>query len=118
MTRNVAGSTPGLALSGSLTTLGKLFTHIYAFVTTEYNSVPDKGLASHCHRLQWSVNLRAHGLRLQGDQHLKTFLDSVTSFHHTYSLLTTSRGSVAEWLACWTQAQKVPGSNRSRDAVG
>ena len=30
-----------------------------------------------------------------------------------------SRGdSVAEWLACWTQAQKGPGSNRSRDAVG
>jgi len=27
-------------------------------------------------------------------------------------------GSVAEWLACWTQAQKVPGSNHSRDAVG
>jgi len=27
-------------------------------------------------------------------------------------------GSVAEWLACWTQAQKVPDSNRSRDAVG
>ena len=26
--------------------------------------------------------------------------------------------SVAEWLACWTQAQKCPGSNRSRDAVG
>jgi len=26
--------------------------------------------------------------------------------------------SVAEWLACWTQAQKGPGSNRSRDAVG
>jgi len=25
--------------------------------------------------------------------------------------------SVAEWLACWTQAQKGPGSNRSRDAV-
>ena len=24
----------------------------------------------------------------------------------------------AEWLACWTQAQKGPGSNRSRDAVG
>jgi len=29
-----------------------------------------------------------------------------------------SGGSVAEWLACWTQAQKGPGSNRSRDAVG
>jgi len=27
-------------------------------------------------------------------------------------------GSVAEWLACWTQSQKGPGSNRSRDAVG
>jgi len=25
---------------------------------------------------------------------------------------------VAEWLACWTQAQKGPGSNRSCDAVG
>jgi len=27
-------------------------------------------------------------------------------------------GSVAEWLARWIQAQKGPGSNRSRDAVG
>jgi len=27
-------------------------------------------------------------------------------------------GSVAEWLACWNQAQKGLGSNRSRDAVG
>ena len=27
-------------------------------------------------------------------------------------------GSVAEWLACWTQVQKGQGSNRSRDAVG
>ena len=27
-------------------------------------------------------------------------------------------GSVAGWLACWTQAQKGPGSNRSRYAVG
>jgi len=26
-------------------------------------------------------------------------------------------GSLAEWLACWTQAQKGLGSNRSRDAV-
>jgi len=28
------------------------------------------------------------------------------------------RGSVAEWLACWMQAQKGLGSIRSRDAVG
>ena len=27
-------------------------------------------------------------------------------------------GSVAEWIACWTQAQKGLGLNRSRDAVG
>jgi len=27
-------------------------------------------------------------------------------------------GSVAEWLACWTQGQKGPGSNHSREAVG
>ena len=27
-------------------------------------------------------------------------------------------GSVTEWLACWTQAQNGPGSDRSRDAVG
>jgi len=29
----------------------------------------------------------------------------------------TSDGSVAEWLACWTEAQKGLGSNHSRDAV-
>ena len=27
-------------------------------------------------------------------------------------------GSAAEWLACWTQAQKGLGSNDSREAVG
>jgi len=26
--------------------------------------------------------------------------------------------ALAQWLACWTQAQKGSGSNRSRDAVG
>ena len=30
----------------------------------------------------------------------------------------TVGGSVAEWLACWNQAHKGLGSNRSRDAVG
>ena len=32
-------------------------------------------------------------------------------------MCTNVGGSVAEWLACWTQAQKGLGSNRSRDAV-
>ena len=36
-----------------------------------------------------------------------------------YELISCCWGtSVAEWLACWTQAQKGLGSNRSHDAVG
>ena len=35
-----------------------------------------------------------------------------------FYLLIVLGGSVAEWLACWTQAQKGLGSNRNRDAVG
>jgi len=35
-----------------------------------------------------------------------------------HGLPITRAGSLAEWLACWTQAQKGPGSNRSRNAVG
>jgi len=34
------------------------------------------------------------------------------------SLFWTKGGWVAEWIACWTQAQEGLGSNRSRDAVG
>jgi len=42
-------------------------------------------------------------------------------YKFTDLLLITQRsmgGSVAEWLACRTQAQKGRGSNRSRDTVG
>jgi len=38
--------------------------------------------------------------------------------HYIHSFITYLVHSVAEWLACWTQAQKGLGSNRSRDAVG
>ena len=31
------------------------------------------------------------------------------------SLINYEGGVVAEWLACWSQAQKVLGSNRSRN---
>jgi len=34
------------------------------------------------------------------------------------SLLDSGTEGLAEWLACWTQAQKGLGSNRSRDADG
>jgi len=39
---------------------------------------------------------------------------------HTYSQCTILilGGSVTEWLACWTQAQKGLGSNHNRDALG
>jgi len=40
-----------------------------------------------------------------------------TQRYGTFSL-TYLGGSVAEWLACWTQAQKGLRSNRNRDAVG
>jgi len=40
------------------------------------------------------------------------------SLHTTFITCLHQGGSVAEWLACWTQAQKGPGSNRSRYAVG
>ena len=40
-------------------------------------------------------------------------LDYCNSLHYNIP-----GGSVTEWLACWTQAQKGPGVNRSRDAVG
>jgi len=36
----------------------------------------------------------------------------------TPSRCVTRDGSVAEWIVCWTQAQKSLGSNRSHDAVG
>ena len=39
------------------------------------------------------------------------------SMYTRHRLLVVSSGwlDIAEWLACWTQAQKGPGSNRSRD---
>ena len=39
-----------------------------------------------------------------------------SNYAHLYYLF--DGGSVAEWLACWTQVQKGRGSYRSRDAVG
>ena len=44
-------------------------------------------------------------------------VDTVLLFT-VFTVLYTVGGSVAEWLACRAQAQKGPGSNRSRDAVG
>ena len=40
---------------------------------------------------------------------------SIIAFRHWRFRLPLA---VAEWLACWTQAQKGPCSNRSRDDVG
>ena len=43
---------------------------------------------------------------------------SVVGFWFLVDILQKVSGSVAEWLACWTQAQKGLGSNRSHNAVG
>ena len=51
---------------------------------------------------------------LTGDQ---LSLSLLASTLYCYVILTCAP-SVAEWLACSTQAQKGPGSNHSRDAVG
>jgi len=42
----------------------------------------------------------------------------ITYLFYLINVVIYYSGSVAEWLACWTQAQKGWGSNRSRDAVG
>ena len=71
---------------------------------------------------------RGAGDRLYGDvvvseqRHDQRHVESGLAQHDTRRPAVTCppdvTGSVAEWLACWTQAQKGPGSNRSRDAVG
>ena len=57
-------------------------------------------------RLQWAVSKYDEMSRIYSDH----FRNSASSY--------TLGGSVAEWLPCWTHAQKGPGSNRSRDVVG
>ena len=56
------------------------------------------------------------------DTPVRSVLPPVSSFVPYYlsakSTAKSKGGSIAEWLACWTQAQKGPGSNRSRDAAG
>ena len=51
---------------------------------------------------------------------LSTLLSDLRALHIMNCALidNSSGGSVAEWLACWTQAQKGLGSNHSHDAVG
>ena len=44
------------------------------------------------------------------------FLSDFGTLCKLLSYLPTKGGKVAEWLACLTQAQNGPGSNRSRDA--
>jgi len=48
---------------------------------------------------------------------LSELFDWQVRYLDIYFLYMSMGGSVAECLARWTQAQKGPGSNRSRDAV-
>ena len=45
-------------------------------------------------------------------------IDSAEVWHDGRYFLDVLDVSVAEWLACWTQAQKGPGSDRVHDTVG
>jgi len=46
-----------------------------------------------------------------------SFLHPTYCIVQLYELHIQYGGSVAEWLACWTEAQKSLGSSGSRDAV-
>ena len=64
-----------------------------------------------------TVNARTENAAQQKMHELLPFYSNLFRFaascYYSYS-----GGSVAEWLACWTQAQKGLGSNHCRDAVG
>jgi len=62
-----------------------------------------------------------HSLQRASDDRARPMNNDLHFFRLSFNNSTaSSAGSVAEWLACWTQAQKGPGStsNRSRDAIG
>jgi len=60
-------------------------------------------------------------MRLTHDAMLARYMLSayfLLSVSVSFVVRLSDSGSAAEWLTCWTQAQKALGSNRSRDAVG
>ena len=70
--------------------------------------------------LQLRAGLAALAVIVKSIAHLQPQFNSHSFCCHTVLLGFDTLclcGSVAEWLACWTQAQNGPGSNRSRDAV-
>jgi len=66
------------------------------------------------HRLQWFIHLRVHGLR-KGDEHPAYTPHGVW---HSFTFATYAWWLGIRVVSSWTRAQKGPGSNRSRDAVG
>ena len=66
-----------------------------------------------------TLNTQQPHRNYSNQRHSSRFNTAVLLYYTTRSIQYTTRsGSVAERLARWTQAQKGPGSNRSRDAVG
>jgi len=60
------------------------------------------------------VNLRTRYLLPINTSYSLTYLLAyLLSFFFNF----VATGTVAEWLVCWTQAQKGPGSNRSHDVI-
>ena len=78
---------------------------------------------SDCSRASLSRSLTAnHSLRqLEAGAAVATDIQTHMhryTYHTTHCDYQRSISLVPEWLACWTQAQKGPGSNRSCDTVG
>ena len=79
-----------------------------------------------CFSLVWTVGATCDNhSRAKFDRWMRAAMTDAHVSTHTdlqprspVIMLRPCAGSVAEWLACWTQVQKGPGSNRSRDAVG
>jgi len=74
---------------------------------------------NHCLQCFDSVVEKQEGLKMLCHLSLKNVFQNKWTTHVCLKKsVKTEGGSVAEWLACWTQVQKGPGSNYNHDAVG
>jgi len=74
------------------------------------DAIPQPVMSLHRRAPANTLDMSCWLLRVPDDGERRYWMDIVSGCYQW-------SGSVAEWLACWTQAQKGLGSNRSRDAV-
>ena len=126
VTCRLTACTPGSALGPTLgNEYGKTLRFLIGWTAGQVPVVADQHVAELVQLVQ-SVSVGGGAVMLDNERY-SSAADITTRGMHvdissrsSLSLLQYARGgggSVAEWLACWTQAQKGPGSDRSRDAV-